>query len=1281
MSVDAKLAYLAIDRVFSLVNNQPLPKTSQGTALFLDISGFTPLTESLRQLKGEREGVEILAQQLNTVYETLIAEVHQYGGSVIEFSGDAITCWFDANDWNSAPTSAQAGLSCAMAMQEAIQQFQTIQLDDTAVFTLGCKIGIASGEVRRLVVGNPQFRLFDVLLGTPIDRMAQAESLADSGQIMADQQTLKLGEALQIQATSLDNEFVLIERIEHKLKPKPWPEIPTEADLQRKLDEWLLPDVSRQLNVGLGEYPPELRLVVALFLRFERIDSRENAETGSYLNEFIKWAQQIVYRYGGNIIQVSVEHKGSYLYAVFGAPITHEDDAYRAVSAALELSQPAQHIQVQIGISQGIMRTGAYGSQRRRTYGVQGDEVNLAARLMQRTAPGTVMVTGYIRKQTEKAFIYEDLPATTFKGKQETIRVAQLIQRRHADQINLPDATPYVGRENEFERMRIWLAPIFTGQNAGLIYVRGDAGIGKSRFLNELRLRLQQKHHVQWFVAPTDEVMPLALTPFTRWLKYYFQQRPDHSQADNLAQFNKIFFGLLHTIRLSTVTSRDLRLQLERVYPFLVALLGLPIHDRLYQNVTSNFRMQQFITAIQTLILVESQLQPVVLVLEDGQWLDKTSHQLLQELHLHARQYALAIIITSRETITHQTGNLGKKADSVQHDLILGQLDQVGVQTLGQQLLGGDLADSFAEILTQKTEGNPFFVEQLIFDLQERDALIQQDDYWQMKTSSKSTDYLPNTINTVLVARLDRLTAQVKSVVQAASVLGHEFELQILVQMLQRHDTSRRVTEAEKEGIWQAMEQLRYLFRHALLRDAAYAMQVEDRRRVLHELAAQAIELLHPDDESQTPRIAQHWRDANQLEKAIAYTLRAVEYLNIIGDYQEIGRLVQQGLDVLTDIPEHVEHRAQLLRWQGHYLMLLSDFGGAKQIYEEVLQNAETINNLNLIAQALEGLAESLWKLGNYDEALACAERALTLSKKLVNKKLIATSLLLEANIMRDMGDYELAIQPYKEALASIEDTDEILLQTQIITALAGDYTYLGQTEEAKTYLLRNLRILEEIGFQYGLGRVYASLGNVVDVQGNHAEADMYYQRALEIFQALNITYQQANIFHNVGWSAFMAGDYNKAIHYLHESLILSQNLEDWVNVADTQVFLAYPLFERQELATVYRYLIEAVDVAYPIRNHRIILNVLGHCARLHYYVHEDWQRALYLLGFIDTMPGLDQEVIDTFIVSLLDAIKDRPDVLEVERLLAEGANLDYETIIQEEMIFLRRSYDETQAE
>jgi adenylate cyclase len=351
--------YLPQDRLRALVRGETLPGRTTGAALFADISGFTPLTESLTETLGPRRGAEILTRHLNDVYDALIRAVDRYGGSVIGFAGDAIMCWFDDNlegaglkaegntvaDFSSfdfPPASLRAG-ACALAMQQAMEPFGAIVLPSGATAALGLKVTVASGPARRFTVGNPDIQLLDALAGATISCTATAEHLASRGEVLFDLPTVAaLGAAIQVsewrEAPETHERFAVIQSLHMSLELQPWPKV-LQSPSAIQLRPWLLPAVYEREQSGQGAFLTEFRPAVAMFLRFVGLDY-DSDEAGPQLDAFIRCAQDVLVRYEGTLLQLTIGDKGSYLYAPFGAPIAHEDDVPGLASHLERLLRP-----------------------------------------------------------------------------------------------------------------------------------------------------------------------------------------------------------------------------------------------------------------------------------------------------------------------------------------------------------------------------------------------------------------------------------------------------------------------------------------------------------------------------------------------------------------------------------------------------------------------------------------------------------------------------------------------------------------------------------------------------------------------------------------------------------------------------------------------------------------------------------------------------------------------------------------------------------------------------
>src|SRR5262245_27470208 len=237
-TMESLAAYIPTDRLHALANGQALPERSDGAVLFDDISGFTALTEALARTLGPQRGAEALTGHINQVYDALIAQVDRYGGSAMSFSGDAVTCFFDADDGRRAT-------ACALAMQQALGHQAAISLSGGGSAVLAMKVAIASGPVRRFLVGDPDMHLIDVLAGDTLYRLAEAEHHAAKGQVVLDgPSALRLGSALRVAAwPGAPSGHAVVERLHTSVAPVPWPTLEGDALPEAELRRWVLPAI------------------------------------------------------------------------------------------------------------------------------------------------------------------------------------------------------------------------------------------------------------------------------------------------------------------------------------------------------------------------------------------------------------------------------------------------------------------------------------------------------------------------------------------------------------------------------------------------------------------------------------------------------------------------------------------------------------------------------------------------------------------------------------------------------------------------------------------------------------------------------------------------------------------------------------------------------------------------------------------------------------------------------------------------------------------------------
>jgi adenylate cyclase len=1132
--------YLPSDRLQALTAGTTLSTTSEGSALFADISGFTPATEALRMALGARRGAEALALHLNKLYEALIAEVNDYGGAIISFSGDAITVWFNGE------TSARRAVACGFALLHAMSGIEEISIPDREPLLLGLKVAITSGTSRRFVIGNPEIQLIDTLAGNTVARLAAGESLAERDELLADRPTVdRLADRVSVREwRGIDPEqFGVIEYSDDLFESNTPSTVAPTTLPDEVIRRWLLPVLANNIRDGYGEFQIELRLVTALFLRFSGIDYDEDPEAEEKLNRFVQLVQSIVHGYEGNVLQLTIGDKGSYIYAAFGAPVSHEDDTTRALYAALDLREQTSQFEflepIQIGISRGIMRTGAYGSSTRRTYGVLGDEVNLAARLMSKAEPGSILISETLLGAKLDEIILESLDAIPVKGKAQPVRVFKVIGRREPSFAQRFYTTPLVGRDNELNQMQAILQPLSEGRHAGMTFIYGEPGMGKSRLAFELQQRLKQDAtNVTWLTGQADALNRTLLGAFIYFLRPWFGQIHEQNYEANFASFDRKFDELLQ--HADEVLHKDLMLYRS----FLAGVVGLIIPDSPYETADDKLRLDNSIAAIKTWVRTEARRQPIVLHLEDAQWLDTISIRMVQNLTFNLDDTPLALVLTSRYNDDGTPYTIPDIFGIPVHNINLNRLTDQGTEAVASSVLGKPLTKDTAQFLWERAEGNPFFTEQLALDLRERGSLQETDGMYDLRSDAAAE--VPSGVNAVLIARLDRLAAQVRNVVQTAAVLGREFEVEILSRML-REDQTTAIREAEHEAIWSALSELRYLFRHALLRDAAYDMQAQERLKELHRLAAQTIERLYPGDETQYDLLLEHWHSAGELDRQLHYLpFVAKRLINITAQYDAARAILER---VLSQLDVDDSRRATLLNLMSVVHLRQGNFSES----ETAAQQARLLAS----SEDPDTLATSLYRLGDvtnsrdaYSEAQAYIQESLAIWRELGNKVGIADNLNLLGNMMQRQGAYadartylDQGITIWTE-LGNQERLASTLLQVGVVARMQG------LISEARHYAEQSLLIRREIGDRAGIAACLTQLGTIARLEGNYQEAQRYHEQGLSIRREIGDRLGVANSLISIGNIAFARGELAETRSYFERSLAALRDLGEPLGIA-----------------------------------------------------------------------------------------------------------------------------------
>jgi adenylate cyclase len=1146
-------------------------------------------------------------------------------------------------------SAALRATACALAMQQTMRQFDQIAIPGAGVVALAIKIAVAAGPARRFLAGDPAIQTIDVLAGATLQRLAAIEHQAEKGDVLLDEPAVAaLGDQISIREWRDDHDtgarFAVVSGLSTSVEPDPWPPLAPGALGDDQTRPWLLPPVYARLVSGMGEFLTELRPAVALFLRFGSIDYDGDVQAQAKLDAYIREVQRILARYDSYMLQLTIGDKGSYFYATFGAPQAHEDDAARAVAAALELRDLRMEFisDVQIGISQGSMRTGAYGSLTRRTYGVLGDEVNMAARLMQNAPPGQVLVNQAVRKATADAFTWEALAPLRVKGKAQPVAVVRLIaaQERRTIRLHEPKyALPMVGREAELGQIEQKLDMALLGHGQ-IIGITAEAGMGKSRLMAEV-IRLARRRHVLGYGGECQSygTDTSYLVWHTIW-RGFFAIDPAWPIAKQIQaleqQLSQIDPALLPRL------------------PLLGAVLNLPIPDtELTSSFDAKLRKESLEALLVDCLRAWARDLPLLLVLEDCHWIDSLSHDLLEIIGRAIADIPVLIVLAYRpiqiqQLLTLRVTQLSHFSEIALATLPAEEIAQLVAFRLNQVYgTGTQLLPALVERISARAQGNPFYIEELLnylhdrgVDPQQPDALLQID--------------LPTSLYSLILSRIDQLSENQKTLLKVASVIGRLFRAAMLWGVYNLFGNQDRVRDdldvlsnLELTPLDTPDPELAYLFKHILTQQVAYETLPFATRAMLHDQIGQYIERTYADTIDQyVDLLAHHYDHSENIVKRREYLLKAGGMAQAAYANAAAISYYQRALPLLPE----AEQVPVMLRL-GQVLELVGEWQAADAIDRQAEALAARLGDAARHAQAQRALGWLLRKRGGYAEAEAWMARARERFQQLGDPAGLSHVLADIGEIYRLQGQYVEARSYYDQSLdlaAGIADRParlaaraHALRGAGTVATWQGDYTAAHQLNQ------ESLALRRELGDKPGVAVLLNNLGIVARFQRDLAEARRMNDESLALFRELGDRWAVGQLLNNQACVASDQGDYAEARTLLAESLFIRRQMGDKAGLALSLNTLADVVLDEGDYAS-----------ARPLLDESLAINrELGDQTAIAYLI-EDYgglaaaeaqpERALRLAGFAAALreaigaplPPAEQARVDRMIAPARDTLQ-----------------------------------------
>ncbi len=1163
--------FLPVDRLHAILNNQDLPPTSEGTALFADISGFTGLAERLGDELGPERGAEELNSQVNYTFVGLIDAVDRYHGSVLRFSGDGFTAWF--TDENSAIHAATASL----AMQ-AVMQAVTAALPD-----LRLKIGLGTGTARRFLPGDPAMGIFDVLAGPAVTRMTQAEKMAEPGQIVICAETSAvLGGQLKVER--LNDDF-------YRLMPTIFAPAPTGATRWPSIrwmdhvdNAWALVEACRpylsapiyeRLQGGHGTYVGELRTVSPLFVGFTGIDY-DAPDAAGKLDELVRAAQEIIDHQGGYLNEVGVDDKGNVLVALFGTPVALENPARRAVYAAQALAAELPHVDsVQCGLTCETLFSATVGSPMRRAYAAIGDGVNLAARLMSHTAPGEILAN-YRAHQLADDFAWVALPSIRVKGKAAPVRLYRLRGLAEDTQPLWP-AGRFVARIKELKALNWALDASKTGQEH-ILLMSGEPGLGKSHLLRKFTTLMSERGVTGLVGAGSNIEQQISYFCWRAIFSAYFDLDVAKKKPDQATMQRQVQSYITHIAP-----------QMVNHIPLLNDVLSLGFAENDFTETLDPAQRHTVLTSL-LVALLRAWLEEdaLAIVLDNAQWLDALSWDVLYHLAQQLGDQPLTILVAMRPVKRTSPARLDALAAlSATRELRLEPLGAADVEALAAAELGAaTLPDGITDLVMQKTGGNPFFIREIVAVLLDNHIVAVQDGKASLQGDPASLQ-IPDTVQGVVRSRIDHLSPDQQVLVKVAAVIGQQFHYHTLrnvqpldlgdeallanLNALDTVDVARQEDSDDNDPV--------YAFRYAITREVAYGALSFRQRRHIHEAVARWYEHEYGDNLTPYyPILTHHWREAEnrqheQLYCYLAGKQAAAQYasddainyleraLEITGDdapsmlkdmlitLEELYHLrglrsrQQTLLSTLTMLAEEQDDD----HWRTQSGILWARCHESQAAYMASIESArcafEAAQRLN--DHEAMGLSNVYWglglmHLGSYAEAIKRLSTVHATNDEIEARRLNTLGITLAAT-----GRYEEAGQAFQQALTKARASADRTAVGQTLNNMGNNFKAMGDYGEATRNLSQALVLRRTIGDRHGEAQTLTDLGDLSLITGDYELALDYLQQALATFRQVDDRSGEATVLNYIGKLAYERGDFELARIHLQDSLDQRQAIDD----------------------------------------------------------------------------------------------------------------------------------------
>ena len=1040
-----------------------------GSLLGLDISGFTALSERLQE-KGKL-GAEELIMLIGQCYSGLIEIAGRYGGDVLKFRGDALLMLFDGSGHEARAASA------ALAMQRFIAEGGAAGESSVGPVQLAMCAGLVSGDCHFFLVGRHHREL--IVCGPSASLTLELEDAAEQGEVLVSART---AEALEgFVAADRGGAFLL----RPDAGDTELPLLPDDPDLAQYDLADLVPP-SLRAAIGQNAIEPEHRSVTAAFVKYSGTDElvQRLDEAAAALSDLADAVSAETEERRVTWLESDIDRSGGKLYLVAGAPASEGDEEERMLRTLRAVVDAHVGPPISVGVNRGPVLAGPIGSDRRNTYAVMGDTVNLAARLAARAEKGEILATDDVLQRSRTRF---EATSRQFlmKGKAKPV-TGYSVGPIAAEAVETArELLPLVGREAEMATLREALDAARMRQSRAVELV-GEPGAGKTRLVEELVSSALGFQVLRARCEPYSASTPFApLRPLLRSLVGILPEDPPEAAGAKLIAF-------------ATGVMPDLSVWL----PLIALPLGAEVPSTPeVDEIDPAFRRDRMHDVVDQ-FLMRLLLMPTAILVEDTHWLDDASQLVLAKLAAPGPRPWL--VVTTRRPS-------GLPLAETATVLELEPLTARDARALALAA-AGDTPLSEAELLalTERAAGNALFIRELALSPADGDAL-------------------PETIESLLTNRIDALDPSDRLLLRHASVIGPSFDLDLLTETLTDATGDPEQWERLADFVdWEGPTQLR--FRHDLVRAAAYEGLSFARRREIHAGVGEALERRAADSAAEAGVLSLHFSQAAEWEKAWRYAVRGGDdarskYANVdaatfyeraltaaasleppeleiarvqeaLGDVRELFASYDEADGAYVQASKHRGPAARLLRKRGRVAERQGRYDDALALYDAGTAEADASERIALQL----GRAIVLYHQGHIDDAALTAEQAAEAALALDDREALANAYWIRAIAETERGGP--AREFFELALPIFEEFGLLQMQVRVLNNMAMHAFYVSEWETAIEYYGRAEEMARRSGEVIGTGIAALNHGELRLNQGRLDEAHQLLESALRTFRA-----------------------------------------------------------------------------------------------------------------------------------------------------------------------------------